>query len=184
MSATIWQVAGARLPWLVGLMLLQSISSAILASFQVLISKQVVLALFLTMVIGTAGNAGNQASTAVIRAIGTGEVSPRKDGFAVLSREIFVSLVLATSVGLVAFSRVAWTPGASRAAAIAVSTSLFCTTLVACVIGAAAPLLFDILGLDPVNSTGPALATLTDISGVLILCLLAYIIFSQLQVGV
>lgn len=63
-----------RLSWLVALLLFQSISSVILGYFEELIERHVVIALFLTMLIGTGGNAGNQSSAIVIRGLATGEI--------------------------------------------------------------------------------------------------------------
>lgn len=69
--------------------MLQSVSSLILGSFQDLIERNVVLALFLTMLTGTGGNAGNQSSALVIRGLATGEIS-RKNYLKVVTKEIKV----------------------------------------------------------------------------------------------
>jgi len=85
----VWQ----RSSWLIGLLLLQSVSSFIIAGFQDVVDKFFIISMFLTMLIGTGGNAGNQSSALVIRGLATGEMS-RKNGLRVLLREFRVAILI------------------------------------------------------------------------------------------
>ncbi|CAE8610651.1 unnamed protein product [Polarella glacialis] len=80
------RVVGAeRLPWLVGLLLLESVSAYSLGRFQLMIDNHMTLALFCPMIVGTAGNAGNQPGVIFTRAVTTGEfdVGERRSAAAV-----------------------------------------------------------------------------------------------------
>mmetsp|Transcript_1487 Transcript_1487/g.4505 ORF Transcript_1487/g.4505 Transcript_1487/m.4505 type:complete len:299 (-) Transcript_1487:152-1048(-) len=161
-----------RITWLVGLLMLQSLSSVILGRYQSLIEANVVLALFLTMLTGTGGNAGNQSSALIIRGLATGEI--KRDNYGkVLRKEIMVGVALASVLGLASFVRVSLTPGSTLMSSVTVSLAVMLTTLFAILGGTMAPMLLERIGLDPCNCASPALATLTDVSGVLILCSMA-----------
>ncbi|KAK4535604.1 hypothetical protein CDCA_CDCA05G1629 [Cyanidium caldarium] len=163
-----------RATWLVLLLLLQSLSSMILGRYSSLIERHVVLALFLTMTVGAGGNAGNQSSALVIRGLATGEIH-RGNAWRVLAREVLVGAALATILAVVGFARVI-SSGGGVLACVSVSLSLWITVFLAVILGTAAPLILYRLGLDPCNCASPALSTLTDIGGVLILCAVASVI--------
>jgi len=180
-----WVLVKRRSSWLVSLLFLQSASSLILQRYEGLISQHLVVALFLTMIIGTAGNAGNQATSAVIAGLGSRELRARRDCGRVLRRELragavsgamlaataFLRVVAAAPGGLASGALAGGTTGAYHlAAAGAVALSMFLTVFGAVVVGTLAPFLLEFLGVDPTNGSSPALATLTDITGVLILC--------------
>ena len=158
--------------------MLQSVSSSILSNYSNLIERNVVLALFLTMLTGTGGNAGNQSSALVIRGLATGDMHPKRDFWQVVAKEAKVALVLASLLSVVSFGRVMLSISASSTSLIAAATvsgALFLTVFAAVIAGTITPLLFERAGLDPCYFASPALATLTDIAGVLILCSLATI---------
>lgn len=73
-------------------------------------------------------------------------------------------------LGVASFLRVYLTPGSTLLSTTAVTVAMVITVVGACFLGTFAPLILDRLGLDPCNCASPALATLTDVSGVLILC--------------
>ncbi|MBD3232000.1 magnesium transporter, partial [Candidatus Dependentiae bacterium] len=89
-----WKLIWQRTPWLIGLLLLQSLSSFILAGYKEVVDKYFIISMFLTMLIGTGGNAGNQSSALVVRGLATGEIS-RKNSIKVLLREFCISCVIA-----------------------------------------------------------------------------------------
>eukprot|EP00741_Cyanophora_paradoxa_P006313 tig00000989_g6120.t1 len=159
-----------RLPWLGGLLVLQSVSSFILAGYEDLISKHLAIALFLTMLIGTGGNSGNQSSALVVRGLATGEMEGVRPALRVLWREFRLSLVMATLLGSISFCRVAATPHASFMDAVAISISVSLVVISAMTLGTALPLLLNRLNFDPAHSAAPFLSTLVDIAGVLITC--------------
>lgn len=160
--------------WLVGLMALQSLSSAILTRFSAVIERNIVLALFLTMLAGSAGNAGNQSSAMVIRGLATGEIT-RENSPRVLWKETRGALLLGALLSLTSFVRVVTTKGSTMLSAFVVALSMGITVVGAVVMGTVVPLILERFDMDPVNFASPALATLTDVASVLVLCTLSSI---------
>jgi len=176
-EASLENVVKDRAKWLLSLLLFQSLSSVVLESFAALLRSNLTLALFLTMITGTSGNAGNQTSAVVIRGLATGEIVSKKDAFRVLTREFKVALPLAIVLSVASFFRVFFSSSASAGAlllasktALAITLAMGATVFSAIAIGAGAPLLLDALGVDPANCASPTLATFVDLLGVLCLC--------------
>ncbi|MGD1997284.1 MAG: magnesium transporter [Candidatus Dependentiae bacterium] len=154
--------------WLVPLLLFQSVSGQIMSRFDGMLAEHVVIAFFLTMLIGTGGNAGNQSATLVIRGLATGEIN-RTQGMLVLMREFCIGLLIAASLSAISFGRVLVTNG-NPTIATAISLSLFCIVLASMVLGTLIPLILERMGIDPAHSAAPFLATLMDIIGIIIYC--------------
>lgn len=157
-----------RSKWLVGLLLFQSVSSVIMKRYDQMLADHVIISLFLTMLIGTGGNAGNQSATLVIRGLATGEIGRRRR-LTVLLREFGLSIAIATLLCSVSFARV-WFMHGNLPAAIAISASLFCIVTASMFLGTLIPLTLHRLGIDPAHSAAPFLATLMDILGIVIYC--------------
>jgi magnesium transporter len=130
-----WEIVRGRTWWLVTLLLLQSMSSVILIRFESVLSRHMVLTMFLTMLTGTAGNAGNQSSSTVIAALASGELSGRRNFGRVLRRELRCAAISGALLGIAAFVRVSASRGGSTLAATAVGASMFTTVLGAVAIG-------------------------------------------------
>ncbi|CAM9195912.1 unnamed protein product [Ectocarpus sp. 8 AP-2014] len=172
-------LVASRVGWLVSLLCLQSFSSLILQSFQNVIEKNIVIALFLTMLTGTAGNAGNQSSAIVIRGLATEEIH-QGNRWKVIWREARAGVASACVLSVASFVRVLLTPGATTVATLAVSVAMGTTVVGAVMFGTIAPIVLHGMGVDPVNFASPALATLTDVSGVFILCSVAKLMLGDL----
>lgn len=157
-----------RCKWLIGLLLLQSVSSVIMKRYDAMLSEHVIISLFLTMLIGTGGNAGNQSATLVIRGLATGEIGKNRQ-WAVFFREFFLSILIAVLLSSVSFLRV-WVMHGTLTAALAISASLFCIILASMALGTLIPLTLDRLKIDPAHSAAPFLATLMDVIGIVIYC--------------
>eukprot|EP00635_Sarcinochrysidales_sp_CCMP3193_P005394 CAMPEP_0118897704 /NCGR_PEP_ID=MMETSP1166-20130328/4992_1 /TAXON_ID=1104430 /ORGANISM="Chrysoreinhardia sp, Strain CCMP3193" /LENGTH=451 /DNA_ID=CAMNT_0006836781 /DNA_START=22 /DNA_END=1378 /DNA_ORIENTATION=+ len=184
------RVVRDRAKWLLSLLMFQSLSSVVLDSFSGLLSSNLTLAFFLTMITGTSGNAGNQSSAVVIRGLATGEIVSKKDALKVLKREFKVGIPLALVLAGASFLRVVATTAKTSFAgggpsfllsslavgaaavktALAITIAMGATVFSAIAIGAGAPLLLDTLGVDPANCASPTLATFVDLLGVLLLC--------------
>jgi Mg2+ transporter (mgtE) len=163
-SNLLWQ----RSLWLGGLLLLQSVSGFVLSKYQTLMQGHIFLSFFYTMLIGTGGNAGNQSATLVIRGLATGEIS-RQNAIRVLVREFSMSIAIAALLFIITFARVYFIyPSVISAAAI--SLSLFLIINMSMIIGTFIPFLLERLNLDPAHSAAPFLATLMDIIGIFIYC--------------
>lgn len=163
-----WRLILQRGLWLCGLFLFQSFSSFILSSYQALIDQYTIISIFITMLIGTGGNAGNQSAMLVVRGLTNKEMN-RSNAWKVLLREFNISLVIASVLVVICFARVMVTHNDILSAA-AISISLFLIVVSSIFCGSLIPLLLDSLGIDPAHSAAPFLATLMDILGVLIYC--------------
>lgn len=161
-----WQ----RSIWLGSLLLLQSVSSFILGKYETLINSHLFLSFFYTMLIGTGGNAGNQSAALVIRGLATGEMS-RKNSLKVLFREFGMSIAIAVILFLVTFIRIYFTYH-DLISSVAVCFSLFLIVSFSMILGTFIPFFLERLGVDPAHSAAPFLATLVDILGILIYCVI------------
>ncbi|MGE5243946.1 MAG: magnesium transporter [Betaproteobacteria bacterium] len=171
-----------RAGWLTALFLGELLTATAMATFQNEIARAVVLALFVPLVISSGGNSGSQASTLVIRALALGEVSLR-DWWRVARREIFAGLALGAILGTVAFLRISiWSAfsdiyGAHwLLLAVTVAFALVGVVLWGTLIGSLLPFLLRRLGFDPATSSAPFVATLVDVTGLVIYFTVALVI--------
>ena len=150
-----------RIPWLILLLLSATFTGAILSTYESALSKVAVLTVFIPMLMGTAGNAGSQASVAVIRALSLGEVEMR-DVLAVLWKELRVSLLCGVTLGLLGFGKAILLDGASVIVALVVSVTLAVTVLLAKLAGCLLPLGAKRIGVDPAVMARPFITTIVD----------------------
>lgn len=160
--------------WLAALFLGEMLTASAMAFFQDEISRAVVLALFVPLIISSGGNSGSQASTLVIRAMALGEVRLR-DWWRVMRRELAVGLALGTMLGLIGFVRiVAWQAVSPiygdhyMAVAETVLFSLIGVVMFGTIAGSVLPFLLRRVGFDPASASAPFVATLVDVTGLVI----------------
>jgi magnesium transporter len=171
-----------RAGWLVVLFLGEMLTATAMSYFEDEITKAIVLALFVPLIISSGGNSGSQASTLIIQAMAMGEVYI-SDWLRVLKREILSGLMLGTVLGLIGFMRVElWSyifPDVygvhSFFIALTVGFSLIGVVLWGTLSGSMLPLLLKKLGADPAASSAPFVATLVDVTGLIIYFSMAYI---------
>src|SRR5690606_11253709 len=156
----------ARVLWLLILFALQSITITILNHYQAALESVITLALFIPVLTGTAGNAGGQAATLVIRAMAVGELQ-FGDFFRVLAREAGVGLALGVVMSAVALLR-ASLMGTPMEIGVTVALTVVLAVFVASVGGALLPLAIKRLRLDPAVASSPLITTLADASGLII----------------
>ena len=163
-----------RAGWLVVLFLGEMFTATAMGYFEKEIEKAVVLALFIPLIISSGGNAGSQASTLVIRALAIEEIGLR-DWWRVIRREILTSLALGSILGAIGFLRIAlWTLFADLygphwfLVALTVGVSLIGVVMWGALTGSALPFLLRRLGFDPAVSSTPFVATLVDVTGLVI----------------
>ena len=156
-----------RIPWLILLLLSATFTGAILSTYESALSKVAVLTVFIPMLMGTAGNAGSQASVAVIRALSLGEVEMR-DVLAVLWKELRVSLLCGVTLGLLGFGKAILLDGASVIVALVVSVTLAVTVLLAKLAGCLLPLGAKRIGVDPAVMASPFITTIVDTLSLLV----------------
>jgi magnesium transporter len=167
-------MVGKRLPWLTVLFVGQFLTTAAMSYFEAEMARALVLALFIPLIISSGGNSGAQASTLVIRAMGMGEVRLR-DWWRVLRRELGVGLLLGLVLGAIGLARVLLMPAASVQTqkhevllAVTVATSLVWIVLWGAIVGAMLPFLLRRLGFDPASASAPFVATVVDVTGLVI----------------
>jgi magnesium transporter len=138
------------------------------------IERAVMLALFVPLIMSSGGNSGSQASTLVIRALALGELKLR-DVWRVVRREVFAGLALGGILGAIGFGRIAlWSAFSTLygphwlLVALTVGLSLVGIVLWGTLVGSVLPFILRRLGFDPATSSAPFVATLVDVTGLII----------------
>lgn len=177
-----------RVGWLIVLFLGEMLTATAMGYFQSEIEKAVVLALFIPLIISSGGNSGSQASTLIIQAMALGEITVT-DWWRVMRREIISGLMLGVALGIIGFLRIAlWSEFSNiygphwLLVAFTVGVSLIGVVLWGSLAGSMLPLLLKRLGADPATSSAPFVATLVDVTGLIIYFSIAVIIMSNLLV--
>lgn len=162
--------AFARGRWLLGLLMVQSTSSLVLDAYGGLLRDHIVVTLFLTMLVGAGGNAGNQSAIHVIRGLATGSLNAENsDDFAkTMLHQGSVGALLASGLALAGFARVLLSTG-SVVDSTAISASLFLIVLTSVGVGSALPFALARLGVDPANA-GTSVQVAMDILGCFLTC--------------
>ena len=163
-----------RIPWLMFLMLSATFTSMIITDFEDSLAAQAVLVGFIPMLMGTGGNSGAQASTAVIRSISLGDTEPG-DAPKVAWKEWRVAVLCGLSLALINFvkmllvDRLLLGNGAVTVlVAATVSLSIVFIVMFAKVVGSMLPLLAEKIGVDPAVMANPLISTITDAVSLLI----------------
>ncbi len=163
-----------RAGWLVILFLGEMLTATAMGFFEKEIERAVVLALFVPLIISSGGNSGSQASTLVIRALALGEVTLR-DWWRVMRREVFSGLGLGLILGSIGFLRITVWSGFSNIygphwllVALTVGLALIGIVLWGTLAGSMLPFMLRRLGFDPATSSAPFVATLVDVTGLVI----------------
>ncbi|NML21008.1 magnesium transporter [Pseudoflavitalea sp. G-6-1-2] len=173
-----------RVVWLVVLFLGEMLTATVMKYFEDEIAKAVVLALFVPLIISSGGNSGSQASTLIIQAMAMGEITIA-EWWRVLKREIISGLMLGTVLGIIGFTRVLFWNSVFHTygehgteIAFTVGLSLIGVVLWGTISGSMLPIFLKKLGADPATSSAPFVATLVDVTGLLIYFSVAYMILS------
>lgn len=182
MEIAIPRMVRKRVIWLIVLFLSEMLTATAMGRFENEIAKAVVLSIFVPLVISSGGNSGSQASTLIIRALALGEVT-LKDWWRVMRREVLSGLSLGLILGLIGFIRISiWALlfGAYGEhwflLATTVGLALIGIVLWGSLSGSMLPFLLRRIGLDPATSSAPFVATLVDVSGLIIYFTVAAII--------
>ena len=163
----------ARITWLLTLLIMDLITGGIIQGFENTIAKYVVLVTFLPVLIDTAGNAGSQSATLVIRALALGTVKLR-DWAYLLGKELLVAGALGVTMGL-GISIMGIIRGRSILIAQVVVLAMIINVIVGSLIGVLLPFIFIKLKKDPATASTPLITTLADIIGTGIFLGIAYL---------
>jgi magnesium transporter len=163
-----------RAGWLTALFLGEMLTATAMGAFEQEIERAVVLALFVPLIISSGGNSGSQASMLVIRALALGEVG-LSDWWRVIRREFSAGLVLGGILGTIGFLRITvWSAFSTTygehwiLVALTVGITLVGVVLWGTVVGSLLPFILRRLGFDPAASSAPFVATLVDVTGLVI----------------
>ena len=163
-----------RIGWLVVLFLGEMLTATAMAHFEADIAKAVILAMFVPLIISSGGNSGSQASTLIIQAMALGEITIG-DWWRVMRREIISGLMLGLVLGSIGFLRIfTWTLFSDiygphwALIGLTVGVALVGVVLWGSLAGSMLPLLLKQLGADPATSSAPFVATLVDVTGLII----------------
>lgn len=203
MKMSIYEILKQRLPWLVGLLMLQSVSASIMHGFEDLLEKHLVVAMFIPMIVGSGGNAGNQPGVMVTRALGIGEFQRPGLLREFIKREGTVISIIATILALFSFIRVLIEYPDDAKSALAISMAMWSVVAVSVChvslfvyiflfftlhhansarqvfLGIGFSVIMDRYGIDPAAGSAPTLTTIADLLGITLLCVMALVVLGD-----
>ncbi len=178
----LFEMIRKRASWLSALFLGEMLTATAMGFFEKEIARAVVLALFIPLIISSGGNSGSQASTLIVRAIALGDVKLR-DWWIVVRRELASGLALGAILGSIGLCRILLWP--SKVAlygphyvmvALTVACSLIGVVMFGTIAGSMLPFILRRLGFDPASASAPFVATLVDVTGLVIYFSVAQVI--------
>jgi magnesium transporter len=163
-----------RAGWLVILFLGEMLTATAMAHYEHQIEAAVVLALFIPLLISSGGNSGSQATTLIIRAMALGELR-LGDWWRVVSRELAAGIALGCLLGVIGFGRIVIWQAVAKSygehyllVALTIALSLLGVVTFGTVAGSMLPFILRRCGLDPASASAPFVATLVDVTGIII----------------
>jgi magnesium transporter len=177
-----WKMVKKRAGWLAILFIGEMLTATAMSHFEQEITRAVVLALFVPLIISSGGNSGSQATTLVIQAMATGDVRLR-DWFRIVRRELSTGMVLGSFLALIGLTRILvwqalWKTYGEHYAPLAftVACSLLGVVLFGTLAGSMLPFVLRRAGLDPASASAPFVATRVDVTGLVIYFTVASVI--------
>lgn len=184
MNTAFFELIKKRAPWLIILFIGEMLTASAMAFFEDEIAKAVILVLFIPLIISSGGNSGSQASTLIIRAMALGEIN-FEDWWRVMKREILSGLVLGSILGIIGFLRIVLWSSFSPVygehyilVGLTVGITLLFIVLWGTLCGSMLPIALKKLGFDPATSSAPFVATLVDVTGLVIYFFVASLLLS------
>jgi magnesium transporter len=174
LQVPLFRMIRKRAGWLAALFLGEMLTATAMGQFEAEIARAVVLALFVPLIISSGGNSGSQATTLVIRAMALGELRLR-DWWRVIRREVLTGLGLGLILAILGLIRILLWQGIFNSygehyllIALTVAFSLVGVVLWGSVAGSILPFILRGLGFDPASASAPFVATLVDVTGLVI----------------
>jgi len=181
-ATPVLELVRKRATWLVVLFLGEMLTASAMGAFEGEIEKAVVLALFVPLIISSGGNSGSQAATLIVRALAVQEITLR-DWWMVMRREVLSGLILGIVLGTIGYARIAlWTLFTPiygphwPLVGLTVGISLVFIVLWGTLSGSMLPFVIKRCGLDPATSSAPFVATLVDVTGLVIYFTVAMVV--------
>ncbi|MDB5022681.1 MAG: mgtE [Mucilaginibacter sp.] len=182
LDINLFRLVKKRVGWLIVLFLGEMLTATAMGYFGDEIARVVALAFFLPLIISSGGNSGSQASTLIIQAMALGEVTVA-DWWRVMRRELVSGLMLGAILGIIGFFRITiWSSFSTiygphwLLIAITVGLALIGVVLWGSLAGSMLPLALKRLGADPATSSAPFVATLVDVTGLIIYFTIASVV--------
>ena len=176
-----------RIPWLMFLMLSATFTGMIMTHFEDALAVQVVLSAFIPMLMGTGGNSGSQASTAVIRSLSLGDIEP-SDVIKVVWKELRVAFLCGVTLAVINFGKMYLVdrtllnnPEVTFTVAAIVSLTIVFVVMFAKVVGSTLPIIAEKIGVDPAVMASPLISTITDAVSLMIYFNIARILIPALR---
>jgi len=162
---SVWGMVKKRVPWLVLLLLVGTITTNVLKYYEHIIMGAAFLFIFMPVITETGGNTGSQASTLMIRGLATGDIHFR-ELWSIILKELIIGFIMGIVTGLVLILRsILLPPGLGFFQSLAIGVSLVLVVIISNLIGTLAPLLIHKVGYDPAAMSGPLMATVIDVAG-------------------
>jgi len=182
-SISFWGMIRKRGGWLCLLFLGELLTASAMQGFEDELKRALVLSLFVPLIVSSGGNSGSQATSLIIRAMALGELKA-KDWWRVAIRELPTGITLGIMLGLLGFVRIVfwqkagfWDYGPHYVLiALTVSISVVGVVAFGSIIGSMLPFLLRRLGFDPASASAPFVATLVDVTGLVIYFLVALLL--------
>ena len=185
LDVSLMQLTRKRAGWLVILFIGELFTATVMQYYEHQLEKVLVLTMFIPLIVSSGGNSGSQASTLIIRAMALGEVAV-SDWWRVMRREFMSGLMLGLLLGIIGFTRIyAWHLFSDvygehwLGIAGTVSVSLVGIVLWGSLIGSMFPFVLRRFGADPATSSAPFVATMVDVTGLIIYFSVAAVILSE-----
>ena len=183
-TISVFSMVKKRAVWLTFLFFGQTLTALAMGSFEEELSRAIVLSMFIPLIISSGGNSGSQASTLVIRAMALGEVN-LVDWWKIIRREVLSGLSLGLILGTIGFFQVLFLSQFISALdeylvliGLTVGISLVGIVLWGTLLGSMLPFILKSFGVDPATSSTPLVATMVDVTGLVIYFTVAMIILS------
>lgn len=158
--------AKKRLPWLIILLFLGMLTASLIGRFEETLNKVAILAVFIPLIAGMAGNTGTQSLAVAVRGIATGELE-RENKSKLIFREAGTGLITGATCGVL-ITLVVYLWHGDLYLGMLVGISILCTLIVATIAGSLIPLFMHKLKIDPAVASGPFITTINDILSILI----------------
>ncbi len=175
LKTSIFEIYKNRVPWLLILMISATFTGKIIASFETSLAACAVLTVYIPMLMNSGGNSGSQASVSVIRGLSLGEIE-LKDILKIIFKEGRLSILLALTLAIANFFKIMIVDRIEAQVAFVVCLALFCTTVIAQLVGGSLPVLAKKLGFDPAIMASPFITTIVDALSLLIYFMIAKVI--------
>ncbi|MFI3176094.1 MAG: magnesium transporter [Eubacteriales bacterium] len=161
MKTTVWETFKKRIPWLLLLMISATFTGKIIASYESALQACTVLTAFIPMLMDSAGNAGGQASVTIIRGLSLNEIR-YKDWFRIVWKESRVAIMCGLALAIANLIKLLLFDGVTMEVAFVICSTLFCTIVIAKIVGCTLPMCAKKVGFDPAVMASPFITTIVD----------------------